>query len=221
MCHQNWSEHWSAVNWEKYTQHPVDTGLADFRHILGYSPISAGLCRRLQRHRARWGPWHWTRRCQRWSSWRRPPPPPPSPPPSLTHSLWASLKHPSFLPFLRSIVSLFTPPDFGLFIDNLVSFHDFVSFLPFCVSYCATLSTSFLVFCQSFSVSVCFSVFNWVVSGSGCVSWLRPSGGALHCSAAWSGPKIVREKTPTDLNQIQQQMLSRLWKMVDKCVSWF
>ena len=86
----------AVVIWEKYTQLTL---LPDFWHILLNSPISAGLCRRPQRRRALWGPWHWTRRCQRWSSWRRPPPPPPSsPPPSLTHSLWASLKHPQLSP---------------------------------------------------------------------------------------------------------------------------
>ena len=91
-------EKWAPLNCtERNIHNPKLTLLPDFWHIPLYSPISAGPCRRPQRRRARWGPWRWTRRCQRWSSWWWRPPPP-SPPPSLTHSLWASLKHPQLSP---------------------------------------------------------------------------------------------------------------------------
>ena len=145
------------------------------------------------------------------------------PPHPLPHWLTAfeqASNIPSFLPFLAINSLPFSSAWFRSLSNDLVSLHDFSLFLPFCVSYCATLSTLFLVFCQSFQCFSVFQCFNWVVSGLGCVSWLRPSGGSLHCSAAWSGQQIVRAKNSTYLNQIQQEMLCRLWKMFRKWVSW-
>ena len=172
------------------------------------SPIWGGPCRPQRRRRARSGLWRWTRRCRRWSSCWRPPPPPYQSfsPPSLTLSLWA---HPGFLPFLLiNTLLFFSTARFLSRRNNLVSSQDISAFLSFVFLVVPHLQPRFLCL-PEFSVFLCF---NWVVSGFPCVSWLRPSRGALHSSAEWSGREIVPPQNSQKLSQIPQDLISLFLK---------
>ena len=123
----------------------------------------------------------------------------------LLHWLTAFEHIPAFSPFFWSILSSFSSTAWFLSRrNNLVSSQDFSSFLSFVFLVVPNLQPRFLCL-PEFSVFLCF---NWVVSGFPCVSWLRPSRGALHSSAEWSGREIVPPQKWQKLSQILQDLIS-------------